>query len=213
MDKEPHDTPADLAGRPLEHSLLKGGDGLKQGGQHMVAYRPDDWTRIKISVEPAPPPAEAHVYRFSHTIIRPTADVLVRAKRGKATRPRDEWTFEFEGGGAAVELEAACFYSTFRTFADDEDRWIAIHYYARLSPVLRRCARGDAAEAPLPRSLAGLTDDKAAAILSRALKADRDRIQRVIEEARTTREAFATLGREHFHHEALKPLFDTLGLR
>lgn len=189
----------------------------------MTPYRPDEWTRIQIRVEPVEPPSLPSVHRFEYQMVRPTPEILHRAKRRRhprpiherdLIRPRDKWDFVFEGDGEAVELAAACFYSALAKFQDTNDRWIALHYLARCfpSPPLVRCARGDAPkDAKVPRLLR-VSDEVAAARLSRELKEDRAPVLRVVSEARSLRERLLALGREQFHHEALAPLFRRLGL-
>jgi len=185
MPRKPEPT-ARRDGSPLPRDLIRRGRTLA------VPYRPDDWWRITAEIESEPESAgtdpPSTFFHFEMTLMRPDPLILARLKSGSGgLRKADWWTFEFEGDPALVRRERAIMMLTRSAFASDEPDenrrelrlWIALHCAARSSPVLSRSARDDAPGDDAPEieprrhnSLAGISGEKAAAILARDLDCD-----------------------------------------
>jgi hypothetical protein len=180
VDDDPDTEIEDLLQAELD-GRAAGLDVIKRGGKPVA--RPRDWWRLSVTdeVEQAtegettddPPVGFSH---FELSLLRPDPLILVRARR-QGLRKSDWWEFEFEGDPGLVRRQRALVMLTTSAFARDEQddrrrdlrRWIALHYAARTSTVLTRCARQDAAERPPKRRFDRLDRDRAAAMLANDL--------------------------------------------
>jgi hypothetical protein len=174
---EPDASIEDLAQATRDGGILDL-DTIKHNGR--IEPRPRDWWGLTVTVDEcedadADPPV--NLSHFEMTIIRPDPLLLARLERGQTIRKRDEWDFVFEGKPAPVRRQRALMMLTSSYFMREESdeatqelsRWIALHFLARTSPVLMRCARGDSPEQTPSRRLEAPDPEAAAAALSRDL--------------------------------------------
>ena len=215
---------AGLDGAPVDADLVKVGSTVATQARVGLTYeiieddkkpepvvideRAPDGTGLVITLsgEPVEEIPFAH-YGYTHILTCLDPSVRPRWRRllalGKfSARKSDLWEMRFEGEPAGVRRQhvlITLLLERFDRMPGDKRRrellqWAAVHYAARVSPLLTLSRRGDAPEKPPVRNLDGLDADAAAKTLARDLKVDRTLVREAVGIALALMAQVETLG-------------------